>query len=52
MEAKQKEKKDNPANFGYMCERHCICEIPGQVPCPATVPVPQEWRGKHKNAKD
>ncbi|PAA83298.1 hypothetical protein BOX15_Mlig031831g1, partial [Macrostomum lignano] len=23
----------NPANFGYNCKRHCICEVFGQVPC-------------------
>lgn len=51
-EEKQKEKKDNPANFGFGCDRHCICEIPGQVPCPGTIPVPKQWRGKHKNATD
>lgn len=49
MEAMAREKKDNPANFGYMCEKHCICEILGQVPCPAVVPLPKSWRGKFKN---
>lgn len=43
-----KEKKDNPANFGTLCERNCICEVPGQVPCPGTCPVPKHWRGKYK----
>lgn len=52
IEAKLKEKKDNPANFGYGCDRHCICEIPGQLPCPGTVPVPEQWRGKFKYARD
>nr|CAH7747005.1 unnamed protein product [Callosobruchus chinensis] len=47
-EAIAKEKKDNPANFGVACERHCICEVPGQVPCPGTCPLPKEWRGKYK----
>ncbi|XP_065202799.1 small ribosomal subunit protein mS25 [Planococcus citri] len=42
------EKKENPANFGYLCSKHCICQIIGQVPCPAIVPVPQKWRGKWK----
>ncbi|XKL68299.1 hypothetical protein PGB90_003790 [Kerria lacca] len=41
-----KEKKENPANFGYMCTKHCICQILGQVPCPAIVPVPKHVRGK------
>ncbi|XP_055902370.1 probable 28S ribosomal protein S25, mitochondrial [Eupeodes corollae] len=41
------EKKDNPANFGVGCDRHCICEIPGQLPCPGTIPVPEHMRGKH-----
>lgn len=43
-----KEKKDNPANFGIGCERSCICEIPGQVPCPGVVPLPYHMRGKYK----
>ncbi|KAL3283482.1 hypothetical protein HHI36_006622 [Cryptolaemus montrouzieri] len=42
-----REKKDNPANFGELCDRHCICEVPGQVPCPGTCPVPKHWRGKY-----
>ncbi|CAH1105854.1 unnamed protein product [Psylliodes chrysocephalus] len=50
-EAIAKEKKDNPANFGKGCERHCICEIPGQLPCPGICPVPKEWRGKYKYNK-
>lgn len=45
-EAKLAEKKDNPANIGVGCERHCICEIAGQVPCPAIVPLPNHLRAK------
>ncbi|XP_068083305.1 small ribosomal subunit protein mS25 [Anabrus simplex] len=51
-EMQAKEKKDNPANFGFGCDRHCICEIPGQLPCPAVVPLPKHMRGKYKNAED
>lgn len=51
-EAIAKEKKDNPANFGAMCDRHCICEILGQIPCPGTCPLPFEMRGKYKYAKE
>lgn len=51
-EAIAKEKKDNPANFGYGCEKSCICEIPGQLPCPGLVPLPNHMRGKYKFAKD
>ncbi|XP_075214075.1 mitochondrial ribosomal protein S25 [Lycorma delicatula] len=47
-----KEKKDNPANFGYLCEKHCICEVPGQVPCPGVVPLPFSMRGKYINKRD
>uniref|UniRef100_A0A2M3ZCA8 Small ribosomal subunit protein mS25 n=1 Tax=Anopheles braziliensis TaxID=58242 RepID=A0A2M3ZCA8_9DIPT len=47
-EAKLAEKQDNPANFGVGCQKHCICEIPGQLPCPGVVPVPQHMRGKYK----
>ncbi|KAL6255831.1 hypothetical protein P5V15_013074 [Pogonomyrmex californicus] len=39
-------KKDNPANFGVGCPRSCICHIPGQVPCPGVVPLPDHMRGK------
>jgi small subunit ribosomal protein S25 len=42
-----REKKDNPANFGYGCEKSCICTIPGQLPCPGIVPLPHYLRGKY-----
>lgn len=45
-EFKMKEKKDNPANFGVGCEKSCICHIPGQLPCPGIVPLPDHMRGK------
>ncbi|XP_014256579.1 probable 28S ribosomal protein S25, mitochondrial [Cimex lectularius] len=51
-EEQAKEMKDNPANFGYGCQRHCICELPGQVPCPRIVPLPEHMRGKFINKKD
>ncbi|XP_042859533.1 probable 28S ribosomal protein S25, mitochondrial [Penaeus japonicus] len=47
----QKEAREleiNPANFGWGCDRQCICEIPGQVPCPAIIPLPNHMRGKYK----
>lgn len=47
-EALAKEKKNNPANFGYMCEHECICEIPGQIPCTRWVTPPKEQRGKYR----
>ncbi|XP_052903536.1 probable 28S ribosomal protein S25, mitochondrial isoform X1 [Anopheles moucheti] len=47
-ETKLAEKQDNPANFGIGCMKHCICEIPGQLPCPGVVPVPKHMRGKFK----
>lgn len=47
-EEKLAEKKENPANVGVGCERQCICELPGQVPCPAIVPLPFSMRGKYK----
>ncbi|XP_034489495.1 probable 28S ribosomal protein S25, mitochondrial [Drosophila innubila] len=49
-EARLAESKDNPANFGYGSERHCICEIPGQVSCSGTVPLPEHMRGKYRHA--
>ena len=46
-EAIQAEKKDNPANMGMGCSRFCICNVPGQVPCPGFIPLPKTWRGKY-----
>lgn len=48
LKAESKLAEDNPANFGVGCVKHCICEIPGQLPCPGVVPVPQHMRGKYK----
>jgi small subunit ribosomal protein S25 len=45
-EAIAKEKKENPANFGVACPRSCICHVPGQVPCPGIIPLPDHMRGK------
>jgi small subunit ribosomal protein S25 len=42
------EKKENPSNMGVGCLRKCICEIPGQVPCPGVCPLPKFMRGKYK----
>ncbi|XP_055625169.1 probable 28S ribosomal protein S25, mitochondrial [Toxorhynchites rutilus septentrionalis] len=47
-EEKLAKKQDNPANFGVGCAKHCICEIPGQLPCPGVVPVPKHMRGKYQ----
>ncbi|KAH9512600.1 28S ribosomal protein S25, mitochondrial [Bulinus truncatus] len=47
-ESVAKEKKSNPANFGYMCSHECICEIPGQIPCTKWCIPPKEQRGKFK----
>ncbi|CAD6208419.1 GSCOCG00003431001-RA-CDS [Cotesia congregata] len=51
-EAAAAEKKINPANFGNGCPRHCICEVPGQLPCPSVVPLPFHMRGKYKYNPD
>ncbi|CAG0919705.1 unnamed protein product [Notodromas monacha] len=45
-------KAANPANFGDEFERHCICELPGQVPCPSIVLLPDKMRGKFKYKQD
>lgn len=50
-EALEAEKKDNPANFGLNCDQFCICNVPGQVPCPSFIPLPNHWRGKIVNAE-
>jgi len=48
---KAEDKMENPANFGAKCQKHCICEVPGQLPCPALIPLPNSWRGKYKFQK-
>lgn len=45
------EEKENPSNFGVGCRRKCICEIPGQIPCPGAVPLPKLMRGKYRKYK-
>ena len=40
----------NIANFGPDCLRHCMCEVPGQIPCPAYVPLAPEKTGKGRKA--
>lgn len=47
-EALLREKKETPSNFGQHYEKFCICEVPGQVPCPGIVPLPKEMRGKYR----
>lgn len=37
---------NNPANFGSLFDRQCMCEVPGQVPCPSWQPLPVEMTGK------
>uniref|UniRef100_H0XAD2 Small ribosomal subunit protein mS25 n=1 Tax=Otolemur garnettii TaxID=30611 RepID=H0XAD2_OTOGA len=51
-EKQEKEQLSHPANFGprKYCLRECICEVEGQVPCPALVPLPKEMTGKYKAA--
>lgn len=51
-EAKLAQKHDNPANIGVGCGKHCICDIPGQIPCPAIVPLPNHMRGKFQRQVD
>ncbi|XP_014472788.1 PREDICTED: probable 28S ribosomal protein S25, mitochondrial [Dinoponera quadriceps] len=46
MEDITQKKKENPANFGVGCEKSCMCNIPGQVPCPGVVPLPDHMRFK------
>jgi len=38
--------QSNPANFGSDYSRHCMCEVAGQVPCPAWQALPLEMTGK------
>lgn len=43
--------RHNPANFGVGCEKPCICQMEGQLPCSAVVPLPYHMRGKYKYNK-
>lgn len=38
---------DNPAILGFGRKTYCICEIPGQVPCPGVVKLPKNMQGKY-----
>lgn len=49
-ELREEEVLEDQATFGFGSQRHCICEIPGQVQCPGFVPLPKEMRGKYKEA--
>ncbi len=44
----------NPANFGDSRKgRLCICEVPGQIPCPRRVPlrdVKHSWHDKKQES--
>ncbi|XP_067934921.1 small ribosomal subunit protein mS25-like [Watersipora subatra] len=47
-ELKEEEVLEDQSLFGHGSARHCICEVPGQVPCPAFVPLPKEMTGKYQ----
>lgn len=51
-ERQEREQLSHPAHFGprKYCLRECICEVEGQVPCPAVVPLPRELTGKFQAA--
>ena len=42
----QQASEENAAIFGVDRERFCMCEVPGQCPCPAVVKLPKSCRGK------
>ncbi|UYV73547.1 MRPS25 [Cordylochernes scorpioides] len=46
-EREEQREINNPAFFGQQSLRHCICEIPGQMPCPALVEVPKYFTGSY-----
>lgn len=37
---------DNAAIFGVDRKRFCMCEVPGQCPCPSVIKLPKPLRGK------
>ncbi|RWS28291.1 hypothetical protein B4U80_04496 [Leptotrombidium deliense] len=44
----EKQNWTNKGIFGINRERYCMCEIPGQVPCPGVVDLPKAMQGKYK----
>lgn len=38
--------QDNDAIFGVDRKRFCMCEVPGQCPCPSVIKLPKPLRGK------
>ncbi|GMS95750.1 hypothetical protein PENTCL1PPCAC_17925, partial [Pristionchus entomophagus] len=46
-ESLEKMAKLNPASFGTVCERQCMCEVQGQHPCTALLHSPQVMTGKY-----
>lgn len=43
----------NAAIFGVDRARFCMCEVPGQCPCPSVIKLPKSCRGKFtKQLKD
>lgn len=47
----RREAEYNPANFGDGRKgRLCICEVPGQVPCPSKVPLQNVQHNWQKHA--
>ena len=42
----------NPANFGRFGHCFCICEKPGQVPCPSRVKFDKPIKWWHNKEKE
>ncbi|XP_015781198.1 probable 28S ribosomal protein S25, mitochondrial [Tetranychus urticae] len=49
--AKDAQDYDNPAHFGFNKKQFCICEVPGQVPCPGTCELPKKYLGYYNQYK-
>lgn len=47
-EASTKASIISEANFGENCKQHCICEVPGQIPCSSFYIIPKEMTGKYQ----
>lgn len=48
----RREAEYNPANFGDARRgRLCMCEVPGQVPCPSKTPLSNVEHKWHKKAE-
>jgi len=52
VDTKSRQILPNPGYFGWECDRQCMCQVFGQVPCPNVINLPYTWRQKYRNKPD